>query len=82
MISPHLIPALSAITGRDLGKDFEAIENFKSAIRGALPVEKQQFVSGNLHTLVDFLKTEEGKIALQTFVDDWESSKKRPTAGP
>lgn len=38
----------------------------------ALPLEQQLFVSANWQRLADWLRTEEGKIAAQTFVQDWQ----------
>lgn len=40
----------------------------------AITEEQQQFVMSNWQTFVPFIQTEEGKIALQTFVEDWRKS--------
>lgn len=42
----------------------------------ALTVEQQLFISAHWQHLADWLRTEEGKIAAQTFVDDWRNCTK------
>lgn len=42
------------------------------AVGGALPPDMQLFISENWKTLGKFLESEEGKMALQQFVNDWK----------
>lgn len=46
-------------------------------VGAALTHEQQMHVSAHLRALPAFLATEEGKIALQTFVGDWQASMKK-----
>jgi len=47
---------------------------FMQAVGGALTTEQQLFVSANLQQLAAFLRSDVGRVALQTFVDDWRAS--------
>lgn len=58
-----------------------------NTVGAAITLQQQDFVMANWKGLTDFLKTDEGKIALQTFVGDWEAKvnpkpieKKAPSA--
>ena len=42
------------------------------AVGEALPPDMQMFISDNWKTLGKFLASEEGKMALQQFVNDWK----------
>ena len=40
----------------------------------SLTLEQIMFVKANISALPEWLKTPEGKVAVQTFVQDWEAS--------
>lgn len=42
----------------------------------SLTIEQALFAKNNIHTLPAFFKTPEGRIAVQTFVQDWIASQK------
>lgn len=47
--------------------------NTDRAFTSALDAGQQQFVRANFKLLYKFLDTQEGKIAMQTFVNDWQA---------
>jgi len=49
------------------------------AIGAALTEAQQLHVSANWPQLAAWLKTEEGRIALQTFVQDWQTTMRPAT---
>ena len=59
------------------------LEALRLAMGQTLTKEQQLFVSAHWQELRTFLATDEGRIALQTFVDDWQTqTKKAPSKGP
>lgn len=54
------------------------IANMKAVIGQGLPIEQQLFISQYHGTLVQYLTTDVGKLAMQTFVADWEAGVKKP----
>lgn len=82
MISPHEIMLLSTLLKRDIAQDIQLLTQVRDAVGQALNKEDQVFVSNNLFSGLNFLKTEEGKKALQDFVASWKATvepKKEPT---
>lgn len=59
---------------KNLSQFIPAAYNAAMKFGEALSEDQQQFVLENWQTFVPFIQTEEGKIALQTFVEDWEKS--------
>lgn len=49
-----------------------------NSVQAAITPDQQQFAQTNWQTFVPFIQTEEGKIALQTFVEDWRKSTQTP----
>lgn len=64
---------LAALIGNDNALIFV---NTDRALTNALPADMQQFMRANFKNMYKFLESEEGKVALQTFVSDWQSSLK------
>lgn len=83
MLNPNAIALITAVTGRDVGKDLQVLTQVQTAVGQALNKEEQWFVSENLDKVYEFLYTEEGKIAAKTFVLDWfafvDSKRKKPS---
>lgn len=58
---------------QQLSQYIPAIFAAYQALGAAMTLEQQAFVLANWRGLTDFLKTEEGKVAVQTFVGDWDN---------
>lgn len=56
--------------------EFQKLLVIKTALGTAMTQKQQLFVSSNWQDLPQFLSTDEGKIALQTFVNDWSAQAK------
>lgn len=58
-----------------------ALNSLHRAVGRALPEDQQLFVSANWPELAQWLATDLGKLALQSFVNDWQESKKPALRG-
>lgn len=56
----------------DIGRLYEA----KTAIGDALSGEDQNFVSEHYQDIAKFMRSDDGKAAINNFVDSWKCSKK------
>lgn len=75
MLSNDQTILLSALLGRDVSKEVAALGSLLIAVGGALPLEDQIFLRDNWKELADFARSDTGKIAVQTLVQDWKESK-------
>ena len=75
MISPHEITMLSTLLKRDIAQDIQLLTHIRDVVGQALSKEEQAFASTHLLSGLEFLKTDEGKKALQSFVRDWRAYK-------
>lgn len=58
---------------QDLLKIITGVNTSLALFGRALSEQHQLFVSGNYPHVDKFLQSDEGKIAVQTFVQDWEA---------
>ena len=75
MISPHEITLLSTLLKRDIAQDIQLLTQVRDAVGQALSKEDRAFVIAHLLSGIEFIKTDEGKKALQSFVKDWRTYK-------
>lgn len=63
----------------DLSKIIPAVHSAYMTLGAALTEEQQTFVLQHWKTFPDFMKTDVGKLAIQTCVSDWMASKNHTT---
>lgn len=62
----------------DISKIIPAVHSAYMTLGAALTEEQQTFVLQNWKTFPEFIKTDVGKLAIQTCVSDWMASKNPP----
>lgn len=65
---------LQMLLTRNLQNDMANFNAFDQAFTAAVTPEQREFVRANWMTLKPFIQGEVGKIALQTFIEDWRDS--------
>ena len=78
MTLPQMLQALQAINPSAAAALTARVQAHISALEQALPVEHQYFVLGRAGVLAEFLRTDEGKVAVRAFVDAWVQSANKP----
>jgi len=58
------------------------LASIKPVVGAALNIHQQLFVSQNYQELLQFINTDEGRVATRNFVDAWRKSKQPTTSTP
>ena len=66
---------LSTLLKRDITQDIQFLTQVRDTVGQALSKEDQEFVITHLLSGLEFIKTDKGKKALQSFVKDWRTYK-------
>lgn len=74
MFSLPQLAAFAQLLGKDVSKELALIASTQVAIGNALQHEQQMFVSANWREIDVFLSSEKGRLAVDTFVKEWQGS--------
>lgn len=74
LLNSNTIRTISAFLGRDVSGEIDSLKKIYFSLGSAMTPHQQMFTSEHWKKLSYFLSTEEGQIALQTFISDFEDS--------
>lgn len=69
-----ILPVITKVLGRDFTPEVSMFFRARAAVGQSLNQEGQVFFQQNWPKLVDFMETDEGKVAISKFLDAWVES--------
>jgi len=76
------VSLVQALLTRNIQNDLNQLKNFDMTLTQAITPDQRQFMQTNWRALSPFLQTDEGKIALQTFISDMMAFARGPAPAP